>query len=160
MRHLLPLTLALAGCVAPAVTRDATPDGGRDVCYARAARPAPIEVTVHDVVEAPALRLPDGTVLREEVRAAVTEMVEVDPAETDWFEAPCPLMAGDPSFVRQVQRALAARDLYGGPIHGRYDEATRRAAAAFQAATGPASGWLSLASARRLGLIALGRDDA
>lgn len=160
------LPLALAACVAgPQVGRDDVAAGGpaeaRDgACYARGIVPATLETTTREVIETPAMRLPDGTVLREEVRATVTETVELEPRGARWFEAPCPLMAGDADFVAQVQRALAARGLYDGPAHGRYDQPTRAAVAAFQADTGPESVWLSLESARRLGLVALGRDGA
>ncbi len=74
------------------------------------------------------------------------------------FETPCALKAGEADFVSQVQRALAARGLYDGAISGQYDRPTRAAVRAYQAEDGPDSGMLSIASAKRLGLVALGRD--
>ncbi|UWQ22782.1 peptidoglycan-binding domain-containing protein [Jannaschia sp. W003] len=75
-----------------------------------------------------------------------------------WFPAPCPLMANDPLFVAQVQRALAARGLYRGEASGFYDAATRDAVRRYQGDAGPDSDWLSLDAARRLGLVTVARD--
>ncbi|MEL7182954.1 MAG: peptidoglycan-binding domain-containing protein [Pseudomonadota bacterium] len=80
------------------------------------------------------------------------------PSMTIWFETPCALQSGDPGFIKDVQRALQARDLYDGPIHGRYDAATRTAVLRLQDPRGLASSTLSSETATYLGLIALGRD--
>jgi peptidoglycan hydrolase-like protein with peptidoglycan-binding domain len=69
-----------------------------------------------------------------------------------WFETPC--AAGQtPDFVASVQRALAARGLYRGPAHGEMDARTRAAIRRFQTPEGLDSGILSLAAARKLGLV-------
>ncbi|WP_339646283.1 peptidoglycan-binding domain-containing protein, partial [Jannaschia helgolandensis] len=58
----------------------------------------------------------------------------------------------------QIQRALAARELYAGDINGMYDPPTRKAVRTFQAARGLESGMLSKTSAQTLGLVELGRN--
>ena len=68
------------------------------------------------------------------------------------FRVPCPeLMTTD--FIATLQRALAARSYYDGPITGRADPATRRAVQAFQRAQGFDSPILTLETAQKLGLV-------
>ncbi|MCU4653986.1 peptidoglycan-binding protein [Roseibacterium sp. SDUM158016] len=69
-----------------------------------------------------------------------------------WFEYPCRAET-DAAFIASVQRALAARGLYGGPATGRLDPPTRAAITAYQRDFGLDSGVLSLAAARALGLV-------
>lgn len=68
------------------------------------------------------------------------------------FRVPCPeLMTAD--FIATLQRALAVRGHYDGPITGRADSATRTAVRAFQRAQGFDSPILTLDTAQRLGLL-------
>jgi hypothetical protein len=68
------------------------------------------------------------------------------------FRVPCPeLMTSD--FIATLQRALAVRGHYDGPITGRADPATRTAVRAFQRAQGFDSPILTLDTAQRLGLV-------
>ena len=68
------------------------------------------------------------------------------------FRVPCPeLMTHD--FIATLQRALAARGVYSGPITGHADAATRAAVQAFQKANGFNSPILTLETAQRLGLV-------
>jgi hypothetical protein len=68
------------------------------------------------------------------------------------FRVPCPeLMTQD--FLATLQRALAARGFYDGPITGRVDQSTRSAVQAFQRSTGFNSPILTLETAQRLGLV-------
>ena len=160
----LVAVLALAGCAAAPTTPDSLPEASRDAapgaCYARGAVPAELETVTTEEWEVPPMVAPDGTVLREGVSRIVSDSRVITPRQETWFEAPCPLMAADPDFVAQLQRALAARGYYDGPAHGTYDRDTRVAVAAFQRETGTESAWLSLANAHALGLVAVGRDGA
>jgi peptidoglycan hydrolase-like protein with peptidoglycan-binding domain len=55
--------------------------------------------------------------------------------------------------IQAVQRALAARKLYGGPIDGVIGPKTKKALTAFQKANGlPGQGSLTIATTRALGL--------
>jgi peptidoglycan hydrolase-like protein with peptidoglycan-binding domain len=54
---------------------------------------------------------------------------------------------------------LAARDLYSGRINGQMDRSTRRAVRRFQVGEDLDSAILSMAGARKLGLIAVPRED-
>lgn len=100
-----------------------SPEAGPDACWARDDAPA-------DRARAPAA---DGSVAA-------------------WFRIPCGAEE-DPEFIASVQRALAARGIYGGPATGEVDDATRTAIIAYQRTLGLRSGVLSLAAARSLGLV-------
>ncbi len=68
------------------------------------------------------------------------------------FRVPCPeLMTND--FIATLQRALAARGHYDGPITGQADNATRSAVRTFQRTQGFDSPILTLQTAQRLGLL-------
>jgi peptidoglycan hydrolase-like protein with peptidoglycan-binding domain len=61
------------------------------------------------------------------------------------------------NMVRGAQTALTKRGYYRGRVHGRLDEATRRAIAHFQIDSGqPPSGDLEQATAAQLGLVRVG----
>lgn len=75
-----------------------------------------------------------------------------DGATASWFRYPC-LAETEAEFIASTQRALAARDLYGGAASGEMNAATRTAIIAFQRPLGLRSGILSVAAARALGLV-------
>lgn len=83
-----------------------------------------------------------------------------DPADASgmWFEIPCPDQM-TPDFVASLQRALAVRGHYSGPVTGQVNSATRDAVRAYQRENGLDSDVLSLAAAKRLGLIAYSRAE-
>jgi hypothetical protein len=68
------------------------------------------------------------------------------------FRVPCPETMTQ-SFIATLQRALAARGVYAGPITGQADPATRAAVQAFQKANGFNSPILTYETAQRLGLV-------
>lgn len=68
------------------------------------------------------------------------------------FRVPCPELMTS-GFIETLQRALAARNHYQGPITGRPDNATRMAVQSFQRANGFNSPILTLETAQRLGLV-------
>lgn len=88
-----------------------------------------------------------------------TDEAKARTSATTRFETPC---AADltPDFTASLQRALKARKIYAGPINGVMDKRTRTAVRAFQKAGGPDTGTLSLAAARRLGLVAVELPDS
>ncbi|WP_420860794.1 peptidoglycan-binding domain-containing protein [Algirhabdus cladophorae] len=160
----------LSGCVAgtgadvapsPQVTRAlASPPPGADpaACWGRDATQSVIEDREKLVLVQPAQIELDGTVrqppiYRNEVRPTV-----IVPGREIWFEVLCPAQV-TPEFVGSVQRALAARGFYKGPISQRMDARTLRAVRKYQSPQGLDSSVLSLAAARKLGLVALPRDE-
>ncbi len=119
---------------------------GQDVTAART------ETVQQPILVQPAQVLVDGTILTPPVYK--TESLEriIEPRRETWFEVPC---AEDvtPDFVASVQRALAARGLFYGAVNGEMDAKTRAAVRRFQRPQGLDSGILSLAAARKLGLV-------
>lgn len=68
------------------------------------------------------------------------------------FRIPCPENL-TPYFIATLQRALAVRGLYKGPITGHIDTETRAAVLKFQQKYGFDSHILSLESSMKLGLV-------
>ena len=120
--------------------------------------PAVIETVTEQVVLQPAEVRDDGTVLEPAVYKTETRQAIVQERRVTWFETPC-ASAQTPDFVASVQRALKVRGLYRGPVTGTMDARTRAAVRAYQKPEGLDSGILSLAAARRLGLVAVERPD-
>lgn len=158
--RLLFLAGGLAACGGGAAPGPgAGPEGAAPgTCHARGITPARLETVTEQRQEAPARLNPDGSVRTPARFRTVTSTRILRPRTEDWFETPCALRAGDAAFIAQVQRALAARDLFAGEVNGLYDGPTRVAVRRFQTPRGLESGTLSMASAKALGLVALGRD--
>ncbi|MEM9910202.1 MAG: peptidoglycan-binding protein [Pseudomonadota bacterium] len=74
------------------------------------------------------------------------------------FETPCPDVL-TPDFIAALQRALAARGYFANAVSSQMDAPTRAAIATYQADSGLLSDTLSLETARRLGLVAVERDQ-
>ena len=107
--------------------------------------PAEFKTETRRVVDTPAMTrtVPVAAVYRDE---DVVE--EIEPARTEWAQVLCDANAV-PDLVKSLQRALAARDLYKGPIDGKIGRLTRGAIKQYQ---NGASDVLTLESARALGL--------
>ena len=125
-------------------------------CWGQEGSPAVIETVTEQILLQPAQVRSDGTVEAPAVYKTETQQRIVTERRELWFRAPCPEVLTD-DFVASLQRALAARQLYSGPVNGQMDRATRRAVRAYQAPLGLDSGILSLAGARKLGLAELDR---
>lgn len=156
--------LVLAGCDATLAERE-EPDlaealagapsaAAPGTCWSRMITPAVIETVTDQTLEPPAGLPPDDAVTAPGTSKAETRRATVQERKVTWFEIPC---ADDltPDFARSVQRALAARDLYDGPVNGKIDTPTRAAIRRFQKPGGLDSGILSIAAARKLGLVAV-----
>jgi len=162
--------LALAGLVActgtgpdlgalgePEVTRrvqEAPPGAAPGTCWGKHVTPAVIETVTEQVMLQPAEIHVDGTVTRPAVYKTETVQRIVRERRETWFETPCDTEL-TPEFLASLQRALAVRGLYNGPVTGRMDARTRAAVRRYQKPQGLDSGILSLAAARKLGLVAV-----
>ncbi|MFW8636309.1 peptidoglycan-binding domain-containing protein [Cribrihabitans pelagius] len=133
----------------------APPGAPPGTCWSKHTRPAVIETVTSQVLVRPAETDAAGQVVRAALFRTETRQEIVEPRRETWFEIPCALSM-TPEFIRTVQRALAARGLYRGPVHGRMDAATRAAVQRYQQPMGLDSGTLSLSAARKLGLVAVG----
>lgn len=120
--------------------------------------PAVVETVTEQILVAPAELNADGTVRRPAIYRTETRQAIIRERTEIRFETPCADVL-TPEFVATLQRALAARGLYRGTVNGRMDAQTREAIRKYQAPQGLASGKLSLAAARSLGLIAVQRPE-
>lgn len=162
---LLALIGATAACAPrgygerdPAASRAALMDG-TGTCWGTDVTPATIEtVTEHRLVQ-PAQVNSDGTVRTPAVYRTITQPKITRARRELRFATPCADQF-TPEFIMSVQRALSSRGLYRGPIHGILDARTGRAIRAFQDSFGLSSAMLSIEGARRLGLIAVTREEA
>lgn len=159
----------LAACQTPAAlpslspepdlvqTHEAPPPGAAPgSCWGKDVTPAVVETVTDRILLQPAQVLDDGTVVNDPIYKLETRQAIVKERRELWFETPCERQL-TPDFIASLQRALAARDLYSGPITGEMDARTRRAIRAYQAPQGLDSGIVSLAAARKLGLVAVER---
>nr|WP_246002242.1 peptidoglycan-binding domain-containing protein [Pacificibacter maritimus] len=136
----------------------APPGADPAACFGRHTTPAIVETVTEQVVVQPPQISADGTVSYPATYRTETRQEIVRERKELWFETLCE-DALTPDFVASVQRALAVRGQYSGNANGKMDRATRRAIRAYQSAQGLDSEILSLAAARKLGLVALPRDD-
>ncbi len=121
-------------------------------CWEKDVTPAVVETTTEQIVVESAQYTDDGTLLRPAIYSTVTRPRIVQERREIWFETPCPFQL-TPAFVASLQRALAARGHYRGPINGLMTPWTMRAVRAFQKPQGLDSGILSRDAAQKLGLI-------
>lgn len=141
----------------PEVTRqaqEAPPGAAPGTCWGKHVSPAVIETVTEQIMLQPAEVHVDGTVSRPAIYKTETLQRIVRERRETWFEVPCDdLLTGD--FIASLQRALTVRGYYWGPVNGRMDARTRTAIRKFQEPQGLDSGILSLAAARKLGLVAV-----
>lgn len=154
----------LAGCAAPggggsatalslAGEWRATEPGPEAGCFVEQTRPAVVETVTEQVLEAPERRDPvSGAVIEAARYRSQIHSRIVEGGERMWFAVPCTDQL-TPDVVATLQRALAARGLYSGPVSGTIDVATRSAILAYQRPRGLISDRLSLRAAQEMGLI-------
>lgn len=141
----------------PEVTRlnqTAPPGAEPGSCWGKEVTPAIIETVTHQVMMQPAQIRADGTVLQPGIFKTETRQAIVRERKETWFQRPCDADM-TVEFIASLQRALGARDLYRGKINGEMDSRTRASVRRFQKPLGLDSGILSLAAARKLGLVAV-----
>lgn len=157
------LLATLAGCAhqapdpeQPGVTQDAPDEADTGTCWSKAVSPAIIETVTHQVLLRSAELQADGMILRPAAYKTESRQEIVRERRESWFQTLCETEMTE-DFVASLQRALAARHLFSGPVTGQMDAGTGDAVRKFQAPNGIDSSVLSLAAARQLGLIVV--DD-
>lgn len=161
---LLLTGLALAGCDAGVpgagqsglayTLAEMPPDAPPGTCWGKVVTPAVIQTVTDHVLVPPADAPTDGTAAAPDVYETRTRQDIVQERDVTWFETPC-RADQTPDFIASLQRALGARGLYRGAISGQMDARTHAAIRRFQMPDGLDSGILSLAAARKLGLVAV-----
>jgi len=168
--HTLAATLFLGACAQNAVVTSASnidpislatapPGAAPGTCWGKTVSPALVETVTRKVLLQPAQISSDGRIQAPRIYKDETRQEVVRPRRENWYEVPCEA-ALTPEFVSSVQRALAARSFYRGPVTGEMDKRTKDAVQRYQKSEGLDSRTLSVAAARKLGLIAVARPPA
>ncbi len=139
------------------LTQVTPPTAAPGTCWGKTTSPAVIETVTEQVIVRPAQIASDGAVIAPAIYKTETQQKIVRERQDAWFQTLCETEM-TPEFIASVQRALAARTLYYGPITGEMDARTRAAVRRYQNAQGLDSGILSLAAARKLGLARVEPD--
>ena len=137
---------------------DGPPGADPESCWGRDVTPAQIETVTEQVMIQPAVITTTGAVLEPAVYKTETQQRITRKRQEIWFETPCPEVLTR-EFVASLQRALQVRGLYSVFVSGEMDRATRRAIRRYQMQQGLDSSLLSLAAARRLGLVPVDPDQ-
>lgn len=137
------------------ISQDLPPEAPPGTCWDKIVGPAVTETVTEQVLVKPADLTDGGEVENPAVYRNEERLSVVREGDKTWFETPCNDVFTE-EFVASLQRALAARKLYPGPISGKLNESTRSAIKSYQQAQGLSSNILSMASARSLGLVPYG----
>jgi hypothetical protein len=128
------------------------PGAAPGTCWGHDVTPAVVETVTEQVIIQPPEIDASGVTRGSPVYRTVTRQRIVREREEIWFQTPCEHEM-TPEVIATLQRALAARGHYRGPVTGHMDMATRSAVRAFQRPQGLDSSLLSLTAARQLGLV-------
>ncbi|WP_299373465.1 peptidoglycan-binding domain-containing protein [uncultured Tateyamaria sp.] len=174
-RHILTsaavvAALALSGCapngvvtsnanIDPISLATAPPGAAPGTCWGKTVTPAVVQTVTRKVLLQPAQISSDGRVQAAPIYKSEDQQQVIEPRRENWYEVIC-ADALTPDFLSSVQRALEARGHYSGPITGALDPRTRAAVRRYQAAEGINSSTLSIAAARKLGLVAVPQAPA
>jgi hypothetical protein len=139
-----------------AATRNGPVGAAPGSCWGKTVSPAVVQTVEQQVQIKPAQVNPDGTIAAPPKYRRTARQEIVSPRVDNWFETPCAEVL-TPEFIATLQRALSVRGFYAGSANGMLDAPTRAAVQTFQRDEGPNSPVLSLAAARKLGLIAVAR---
>lgn len=127
-------------------------------CYGRDTTPAVIETVTEQVMVQPPSVSVDGKVQYPATYKTETRQKIIEARRDQWFETLCEAeLTGD--FIASLQRALAVRGHYDGPVTGQMTAKTRAAIRSYQKPQGLDSAVLSMAAARQLGLFQVERIE-
>lgn len=149
-------TVTSAANIDPISLATAPPGAAPGTCWGKTVTPAVVETVTRKVQLQPAQISSDGRVQAPPIYKSETRQEVVTPRRENWYEIICDADV-TPDFIASLQRALEARGFYRGPITGEMDMRTRAAIGRYQASEGLESKALSIAAARKLGLIAVAR---
>lgn len=167
MPHRLPLALGLAlflaacqpmppAARAPADLAEAPPGAPPGTCWGKQVSPAVIETVTEQIEIAPAIRDDAGRVIKPARYTTETRQAIISERGLRWIETPCRDRL-TPELIASLQRALAVRGTYRGPVTGTLDPRTRAAIRRHQATRGLDSDILALDTLRDLGLAPVPR---
>ncbi|QDC11641.1 peptidoglycan-binding protein [Oceanicola sp. D3] len=130
---------------------EAPPSATPGSCWDKETTPPETVTVIVPTLVQPAQLTATGEVISPPIYRRAPQEQITKPAVQRWFETPCSDEL-TPEYISSLQRALAVRGHYNGPVTGKLDTRTRRAIRSFQQPQGLDSDTLSLAAARVLGL--------
>lgn len=161
--------LALGACAENAVVTSsnidpislatAPPGAAPGTCWGKTVTPAVVETVSRKVLLQPAQISSDGRVQAPPIYKTEAQQLVTTPRRESWYEVPCDDTL-TPEFIASLQRALAARGYYRGPVTATLDRATSAAIRRYQQAEGLGDARLTMATARTLGLVAVPQPDS
>lgn len=152
-------TVTSSSNVDPISLATAPPGAAAGTCWGKTVSPAVVETVNRKVQLQPAQVSSDGRIQSPPIYKTETSQLVVQPRRETWYEIICEADI-TPDFIASVQRALEARGFYTGQITGEMDARTRAAIGRYQASEGLDSKTLSIAAARKLGLITVANPAA
>jgi hypothetical protein len=164
----ITLSIGLTGCDLPTANGAGKlgpfniVQAGRDgaipgTCWGNRVTPAIIETVERDFLVQPAQVSTDGRIQQPAIYRKERRQEIVQERQEVWTEIVCPI-AMNQDFTASLQRALAVRGYFRGEATGLIDKRTTQAIRKFQSEDGFDEPTLTVASARKLGLIAVPRD--
>lgn len=152
-------TVTSAANIDPISLATAPPGAAPGTCWGKTVTPAVVETVSRKVQLQPAQISSDGRVQAPPIYKTETRQEVVKPRRENWYEIICDAEI-TPDFIASLQRALEARGFYRGAITGQLDTRTRAAIGRFQQSEGLNSKALSIAGARKLGLVTIANPRA
>ena len=138
------------------VVQDAPNGAATGTCWGKAETAAIIETVTREILVQPAQVSSDGRIQQPAVYKKEARQEIVQEREVNWTEIVCVTQLTE-EFTASLQRALAIRGFYRGPVTGLMDTRTFTGIRKFQAVDGFSNEILSVAAARKLGLVAVPR---
>lgn len=168
-RFLIGVCLVLGACTPPGastggklskfqIVQTAPVDAASGTCWGNRVSPAVIETVEREILVQPAQVSSDGRIQQPAIYRKESRQEIVQERREVWTQIVC-VTAFTDDFVASLQRALAARGFYKGPASGLMDNRTRTAIRKLQSEDGFEEAVLTLATARKLGLIAVERTQ-
>ncbi|MEP3054855.1 peptidoglycan-binding domain-containing protein [Ascidiaceihabitans sp.] len=140
------------------IVQTAPADAASGTCWGNRVSPAVIETVEREILVQPAQVSSDGRIQQPAIYRKESRQEIVQERREVWTQIVC-VTAFTDDFVASLQRALAARGFYKGPASGLMDNRTRTAIRKLQSEDGFEQAVLTLATARKLGLIAVERTQ-
>jgi hypothetical protein len=138
------------------IAQDAPEGAATGTCWGKTETAAIIETVTREVLVQPAQVSSDGRIQQPAIYKKQARQEIVQEREVNWTQIVCITQLTE-DFTASLQRALDARGFYRGPVTGLMDNRTRNGIRKFQAVDGFENGILTVAAARKLGLIAVPR---
>jgi hypothetical protein len=140
------------------IAQDAPEGAAAGTCWGKTETAAIIETVNREILVQPAQVSSDGRIQQPAIYKKETRQEIVQEREVNWIEIVCITQLTE-DFTASLQRALSARGFYRGAATGLMDNRTRNGIRKFQAVNGFDNGILTIAAARKLGLVAVLRTE-